>query len=301
MHNVPDVKLAMEVMRGSCSPRDVEEEEDMSSDNEDINVDSDREDACSDLGDDHVRDEGREGSPPAGLTSRSPSMSPRSPHSPEGSLRGRTASRSAPSLPFSISRLLGADFGGHPDGDVTDGKGSAASAAMQGMSMATLDLLRQQQHHDAVTSAITSLYSHPAVLHFASGQARQHANAGLVFAQGPAGVIRVPAHRPQGKHPQERGSAKAAPQGPERPRLQKKGLSVHVRALQAAPRAPATCRGSFSATGVSDARFVVAACRLTTSDDVRHASAPAQDNVAPGRHRRHRLPAINPGITTATN
>jgi len=95
------------------------------------------------------------------------------------------------SLPFSISRLLGADFERQHRRSPADATSPSSVAAA---AVSALDLLRHQHQQHAAAAAITSLYSHPAVLQL------RHPGAGLVFAGNtPAGVIRVPAHRPQGK------------------------------------------------------------------------------------------------------
>ncbi|XP_069674235.1 homeobox protein Nkx-6.1 isoform X2 [Periplaneta americana] len=108
------------------------------------------------------------------------------------------------SLPFSISRLLGSDF---------EANNNSLGGGRQGMlekNGAPSLLLHPQGHGLSQHDAITSLYSHPAIVQF-SGTATSGvrtstsgglcpptaalAAAGLVYNTA-AGVIRVPAHRP---------------------------------------------------------------------------------------------------------
>ncbi|XP_021942652.1 homeobox protein Nkx-6.1 [Zootermopsis nevadensis] len=119
------------------------------------------------------------------------------------------ASSAGHALPFSISRLLGADFEAN---NSSRPSGISAVAAEKGAS--TL-LLHPQGHGLSQHEAITSLYSHPAIVQFSgtttsgvrtstsSGLCPVSAGlptaalaaAGLVYNTA-AGVIRVPAHRP---------------------------------------------------------------------------------------------------------
>lgn len=123
-----------------------------------------------------------------------------------------SASSAGHVLPFSISRLLGADFEAN-NNSVSSSRAGGAAAVTAEKSAPSL-LLHQGQglsQHDA----ITSLYSHPAIVQF-SGTTTSGARtstsgglcpvsaglptaalaaAGLVYNTA-AGVIRVPAHRP---------------------------------------------------------------------------------------------------------
>jgi len=115
-------------------------------------------------------------------------------------------------LPFSISRLLGADFEANNNSLNSSRPGGISGAAEKGASSL---LLYPQGHGLSQHEAITSLYSHPAIVQFSgttTSGVRTNisgglcpvsaglptaalAAAGLVYNTA-AGVIRVPAHRP---------------------------------------------------------------------------------------------------------
>lgn len=122
------------------------------------------------------------------------------------------ASSTGQVLPFSISRLLGADFEAN-NNNVNSSRSGGGSAVTAEKSASSL-LLHPQGQGLSRHEAITSLYSHPAIVQFSgtTSGARTSTSGGLcpVSADLPtaalaaaglvyntaAGVIRVPAHRP---------------------------------------------------------------------------------------------------------
>jgi hypothetical protein len=119
-----------------------------------------------------------------------------------------SASSAGQVLPFSISRLLGADFEAN-NNSVNGSRHGGISATTADKGVPALLLHPQGQHE-----AITSLYTHPAIVQFSGTTSGVRtstpgglcpvsaglptaalAAAGLVYNTA-AGVIRVPAHRP---------------------------------------------------------------------------------------------------------
>ncbi|KAJ9597597.1 hypothetical protein L9F63_011542, partial [Diploptera punctata] len=103
------------------------------------------------------------------------------------SATGTLSSRQA--LPFSISRLLGSDFETN-NNSVNGGRQVGTSLEKGTDNIATSMLFNSQDRGISQHEALTSLYTHPAIVQL-SGLAA----AGLVYSTA-AGVIRVPAHRP---------------------------------------------------------------------------------------------------------
>ena len=117
---------------------------------------------------------------------------------------GTLSSRQA--LPFSISRLLGSDFEAN-NNSVNGGRQEGNSLEKGTDNIATSMLLHSQERGISQHEAITSLYTHPAIVQLSGSGGRTNvsgglcpvsaglAAAGLVYSTA-AGVIRVPAHRP---------------------------------------------------------------------------------------------------------
>ena len=115
---------------------------------------------------------------------------------------GTLSSRQA--LPFSISRLLGSDFEAN-NNSVNEGRHEGTSVEKGTDNMATTMLLHSHERGMSQHEAITSLYTHPAIVQLSgsSGPGGRTSvsgalcplSAGLVYSTA-AGVIRVPAHRP---------------------------------------------------------------------------------------------------------
>jgi hypothetical protein len=119
-----------------------------------------------------------------------------------------SASSAGQVLPFSISRLLGADF------EANNNSRPGSVSAITTEKVASSLLLHPQGQVLSQHEAITSLYTHPAILQFSGTTSGTRTNtsgglcpvsaglptaalaaAGLVYNTA-AGVIRVPAHRP---------------------------------------------------------------------------------------------------------
>lgn len=215
--------------------RDIMTEEE---DDQEINVDTDS--RCSATADDESRtssyvDGVRSGSA-TGSDGGGSLMSPRSDHnhqeaSPSNSCHHlhhrrleddrRSLSPSPPPsrassagqvLPFSISRLLGADFEAN-NNNLNSSRPGSISAVTTEKGASSL-LLHPHGHVLSQHDTITSLYSHPAIVQFSGTTSGVRTNtsgglcpvsaglptaalaaAGLVYNTA-AGVIRVPAHRP---------------------------------------------------------------------------------------------------------
>jgi len=123
-----------------------------------------------------------------------------------------SASSAGQVLPFSISRLLGADFEAN-NNSLNSSRPGSISATLSEKGASSL-LLHPPGHGLSQHEAITSLYSHPAIVQFSGTTSGARTNtsgglcpvsaglptaalaaAGLVYNTA-AGVIRVPAHRP---------------------------------------------------------------------------------------------------------
>ncbi|PSN53277.1 hypothetical protein C0J52_24665 [Blattella germanica] len=132
------------------------------------------------------------------------SLTPSPPPSTTSNASSGTPS-SGQALPFSISRLLGSDF--EANNNSLNGRQGTVISTEKGTDSAPTLLLHHQGTAISQHEAITSLYSHPAIVQFSGSAATSGARtstsgglcpltaAGLVYSTA-AGVIRVPAHRP---------------------------------------------------------------------------------------------------------